>query len=41
MSNIQDCIINMQLIHVSKHGLKSKLYKQLADFKKIYIIINK
>ena len=26
----------MQLIHVNKHGLKSKLYKQLADFKNIY-----
>ena len=26
----------MQLIHVNKHGLKSKLYKQFADFKNIY-----
>ena len=31
-----DCIINMQLIHVNKHLLKSKLYKQLTDFKNIY-----
>ena len=31
----------MQLIHVNKHLLKSKLYKQLTDFKiYIYIIIN-
>ena len=36
MSNIQDVIgvINMQLIHVNKHRLKSQLYKQLTDFNK-------
>ena len=27
---------NMQLIHVNKHLLKNKLYKQLTDFKNIY-----
>ena len=26
----------MQLIHVNKHRLKSRLYKQLTDFKNIY-----
>ena len=26
----------MQLIHVNTHRLKSKLYKQLTDFKNIY-----
>ena len=26
----------MQLIHVNKHRLKSKLYKQRTDFKNIY-----
>ena len=26
----------MQLIHVNKHRLKSKLYKQVTDFKNIY-----
>ena len=32
----------MQLIHVNKRSLESKLYKQLTDFKYIYIyIINK
>ena len=26
----------MQLIHVNKHHMKSKLYKQLTEFKNIY-----
>ena len=26
----------MQLIHVNKHRLNSKLYKQLTDFKSMY-----
>ena len=32
-------MINMQLIHVDKHCLKIRLYRQLTDFKQIYIYI--